>query len=41
MAATLPDRYLPVNSAPDRDFDQVTTVTGQPAVWLAPAGSIN
>ena len=25
----------------DRDFDQITKVTGQPAVWLAPAGSIN
>jgi predicted nucleic acid-binding protein len=25
----------------DRDFDQVTTVTGQAAAWLAPAGSID
>jgi Predicted nucleic acid-binding protein, contains PIN domain len=25
----------------DRDFDQVTRATGQAAVWLAPAGSID
>ena len=25
----------------DGDFDQVALVTGQPAVWLAPAGSID
>lgn len=25
----------------DRDFDQIAKATGQPAVWLAPAGSIN
>jgi predicted nucleic acid-binding protein len=25
----------------DRDFDQITNITGAPAVWLAPAGSIN
>jgi len=25
----------------DRDFDQIAKVTGQPAVWLALAGSIN
>jgi predicted nucleic acid-binding protein len=25
----------------DRDFDQIAKATGQSAVWLAPAGSIN
>lgn len=25
----------------DRDFDQVTNVTGQAAIWLAPAGSVS
>jgi len=25
----------------DRDFDQVTNVTGPAAVWLAPAGSVS
>lgn len=25
----------------DRDFDAITKVTGQPATWLAPAGSID
>lgn len=25
----------------DRDFDQIARTTGQPAVWLAPAGSVS
>jgi predicted nucleic acid-binding protein len=25
----------------DRDFDQITKITGQPAAWLAPAGSMS
>ena len=25
----------------DRDYEQIAGVTGQPTVWLAPAGSIN
>jgi len=25
----------------DRDFDQIAKVTGQPAAWLAPAGTMN
>jgi hypothetical protein len=25
----------------DHDFDQIAHATGQPAIWLAPAGSID